>query len=71
MASLPGSTFHRMCSHCGSEGARRIGFCHECGGPVCEKCGNVQHTQGETYVMHDSCLKFGESSSFSMIKFVK
>jgi hypothetical protein len=38
---------------------------------VCAKCGNTQHVKGEHKVMHDICLKHGESSNFSMIKFVK
>ena len=62
---------HRFCAHCGAQGEPRLGFCSECGGPVCSRCGNTQHVMGEHKVMHDTCLKHGESSSFSMIKFVK
>ncbi len=62
---------HKFCAHCGAQGEPRLGFCAECGGPVCSRCGNTQHVMGEHKVMHDSCLKLGECSSFSMIKFVK
>ncbi len=61
----------RFCAHCGAQGEPRLGFCSECGGPVCAKCGNTQHVMGEHKVMHDLCLKQGEGSNFSMIKFVK
>jgi len=64
-------SLRRFCAHCGSQNEPRLGFCAECGGPVCAKCGNVQHVHGESKVMHDMCLKHGESSGFSMIKFVK
>jgi len=65
------SAMHRICAHCGSEGQQRLGYCKECEGPVCERCGNTQIIRGERTVMHDSCLKFGEGSSFTMIKFVR
>jgi len=65
-------TLRKFCAHCGSEGEPRLGYCDECGGPVCSKCGNVQHVSGETKVMHDMCLKHGDTGGgFSMIKFVK
>ncbi|MGB4592369.1 MAG: hypothetical protein WBI63_01155 [Coriobacteriia bacterium] len=62
---------HRICSHCGAVGEPRLGFCDECGGPVCAKCGNNQLARGQHRVLHDMCLKHGEGSSFTMIKFVK
>lgn len=62
---------HKFCAHCGAQGEPRLGFCAECGAPVCSKCGNTQHVMGVHKVMHDTCLKHGENSSFSMIKFVK
>jgi NAD-dependent SIR2 family protein deacetylase len=61
----------KMCSHCGEQQAERIGYCAECGMPVCSKCGNSQITLTERTVLHDSCLKYGEGDRFSMIKFVK
>lgn len=67
---MPGS-LHKMCAHCGSIGERRIGYCHSCEGPVCEKCGNSHITRGQERVLHDSCLKDSGDSSFSMIKFVR
>jgi hypothetical protein len=62
---------HRVCAHCASVGQERLGYCHECSGPVCEKCGNIQHIAGETRVYHDLCLKDSQDSGFSMIKFVR
>ncbi|KAF0207837.1 MAG: hypothetical protein FD171_1482 [Actinobacteria bacterium] len=71
VAGLAGSLLNKFCAHCGAQGEPRLGFCSECGGPVCSRCGNTQHVMGEHKVMHDTCLKHGEGSSFSMIKFVK
>ena len=65
------ASYTRVCMHCGSIGAQRIGYCDECGTAVCEKCGNTQITISNRKVMHDSCLKQCAESSFSMIKFVK
>jgi len=63
---------HSMCTHCGSVGAQRIGFCSVCDTPVCEKCGNTQITLSERKVMHDSCLRdSADKGSFSMIKFIE
>lgn len=61
----------KMCVHCGSIGAQRIGYCDECGQAVCDRCGNTQIALGTCKVMHDSCLKQCSDSAFSMIKFVK
>ncbi len=61
----------RICAYCGSVGQERLGFCGVCGLPVCEQCGNVQHIRGETKPIHDACLRSGEGSGFSMIKFVE
>lgn len=63
--------YARVCMHCGSVGAQRIGYCDECGTAVCEKCGNTQITVGNRKVLHDSCLKQCAENSFSMIRFVK
>lgn len=71
MVDVAEPVLHRMCVHCGAEGARRLGRCHECGDTVCEKCGNTQHVLGESRVLHDFCLKESQSAGFSMIKFVK
>ena len=60
----------RMCRHCASLDAAKLGTCVVCGLSVCEKCGNVQHTRGERRVIHDSCLRDDEDG-FQMIKFVK
>jgi hypothetical protein len=60
----------RMCRHCGAFDVRKLGQCVVCGLAVCEKCGNVQHTQGEHRVIHDACLSQDENA-FTMIKFVK
>lgn len=61
-----------MCSHCGAVGEERLGFCDECEGPVCSRCGNVQYIAGQRKILHDICLKHGEKDSgFSMIKFVR
>lgn len=68
---VPDAPLHSFCTHCGSTGAHRIGYCSVCDTPVCEKCGNTQITLAERKVMHDSCLRDAEASSFSMIKFVK
>lgn len=65
------SPFVRICPHCGSVGAERLGYCDACGTAVCEKCGNTQISLSSRKVMHDSCLKECVESSFSMIKFVK
>lgn len=64
-------TFRRICAHCGAEGEPRLGFCDQCEAPVCAKCGNIQYVSGERKVLHDICLKYGEDSGFSMIKFVR
>ena len=63
-------TSRRFCSHCGAIGAQRIGYCKVCDISVCERCGNIQHIQGEKQAIHDECLNKA-SSGFSMIKFVK
>ncbi len=68
MAQTP---LHSMCTHCGSLGAQRIGFCAVCDTPVCEKCGNTQITLTERKVMHDSCLRDSQKTVFSLIKFVE
>ena len=68
---MPKPALFNICAHCGAEGALRIGYCHECGGPVCEKCGNSHFVSGERRVLHDFCLKDSQSPGFSMIKFVK
>jgi hypothetical protein len=60
----------RLCTNCGALDAPRLGRCVICYMPVCEKCGNVQHTHGERRVIHDACLSQDESA-FSMIKFVQ
>ncbi|MDZ4064587.1 MAG: hypothetical protein U1E22_07965 [Coriobacteriia bacterium] len=60
----------RFCPHCGAIGARRLGHCKVCKLAVCERCGNIQHVQGETEIVHNECLK-NSGGSFSMIKFVK
>lgn len=60
----------RFCTHCGSVGAHKLGYCTVCDLAVCERCGNTQHIQGEKQVIHDECLKKG-TGGFSMIKFVK
>ena len=65
------TALHSMCTHCGSVGAPRIGYCSVCDTPVCEKCGNTQITLTERTVMHDSCLCDSDKNSFSMIKFIK
>lgn len=59
-----------MCHTCGAFDTRRLGPCVVCTGPVCEKCGNVQHIKGEHRVVHNSCLD-KEDHGFTMIKFVK
>ncbi|MCE5203036.1 MAG: hypothetical protein ABFC80_02590 [Coriobacteriales bacterium] len=61
----------KMCAHCGAVGEPRLGYCDECGGPVCARCGNVQLSLGKQKVLHDMCLKHGENTSFSMIRFVR
>jgi len=68
---MPESSYRRICMHCGSVGAERIGYCDHCGTAVCEKCGNTQISLNNRKVMHDSCLKECSESAFSMIKFVK
>jgi hypothetical protein len=68
---MAGSPYNRICMHCGSVGAERIGYCDECGTAVCEKCGNTQIALASAKVMHDSCLRECSESHFSMIKFVK
>ncbi|MRS12715.1 MAG: hypothetical protein EG823_06550 [Actinobacteria bacterium] len=68
---MPEAAFSRICMHCGSIGAQRIGVCDECGTPVCEKCGNSQIALNERKIMHDSCLKQCAETHFSMIKFLK
>lgn len=60
----------KMCTHCGAIGGSRLGICSVCGLSVCERCGNIQHSCGETKPVHDDCLRQAEDH-FSMIKFVK
>ena len=60
----------KFCPHCGAVGSTRLGKCHVCKLTVCEKCGNIQHSKGETQIVHDECLHKGDGS-FSMIKIVK
>ena len=60
----------RFCSHCGAIGSARLEKCYVCKITVCEKCGNIQHSQGETHVVHDECLHKSDGS-FSMIKIVE
>jgi len=44
--------------------------CSVCALTVCDACGNIQHSQGETKPVHNQCL--GDAHEhFSMIKFVK
>lgn len=60
----------KLCAHCGSMGAVRLGYCKVCRIAVCEKCGNTQYAHGEKEVTHNTCLD-QTGDSFSMIKFVK
>lgn len=59
-----------VCPHCNAVNTRLIGDCAVCGRIVCERCGNVQHAQGDRRVSHDECVKH-DDSAFSMIKFVR
>jgi hypothetical protein len=68
---VPEPAIHKICVHCGAEGSLRLGRCHECGEPVCEKCGNSHFVSGERRVLHDFCLRTSGSPGFSMIKFIK
>lgn len=62
--------FNRMCPYCGAADARRLGECSVCHRVVCERCGNLQFSQGERHATHNACLKKHEGG-FKMIKFVK
>lgn len=68
---MSSSQYNRVCMHCGSVGAERIGYCDHCGTAVCEKCGNTHFSCGTRKILHDSCLKDCADDSFSMIKFRK
>lgn len=59
-----------VCLYCGAEGVKRLGYCKICGLRACEKCGNFQHSMGERFAAHDSCIKH-DDTAFSMIRFVK
>jgi hypothetical protein len=59
----------RLCNNCGALDAHALGRCVVCYMPVCEKCGNIQHSHGERRVIHDACLPKDEGA-FSMIRFV-
>lgn len=60
----------RLCRHCGAVDSRKLGQCTVCGLAVCERCGNVQHGQGERKIIHDSCLT-EDGAGFKMIRFIK
>jgi hypothetical protein len=60
----------RRCAHCGAVDSHKFGTCTVCYLPVCERCGNIQHVQGERRPIHNSCLAEGDHG-FTMIKFVK
>jgi hypothetical protein len=62
--------FGKMCPHCGSTAARRLGECSVCHRTVCEHCGNVQIAGGQRRVTHRECLRKADDH-FKMIKFVR
>jgi ribosomal protein L40E len=59
-----------ICLFCGAENIRVLGSCRVCGLKVCDKCGNFQHSMGQRFAAHDSCIR-RDDSTFSMIRFVK
>jgi hypothetical protein len=56
--------------YCGAEGGEKLGVCKICGQRVCEKCGNYQHSMGERFAAHNTCIR-RDDSAFTMIRFVK
>ncbi|MBA4370873.1 MAG: hypothetical protein C0418_04765 [Coriobacteriaceae bacterium] len=65
-----GTGSHVFCPHCGAPHTRRLGRCDVCRHPVCERCGNIQHRQGERAAVHNECLKEA-GGGFSMIRIVR
>ncbi|MBI5230830.1 MAG: hypothetical protein HY876_01570 [Coriobacteriales bacterium] len=62
----------RVCPHCGSDDAVRLGVCTVCERIVCDRCGNIQHTAHGRRVCHDACLhKDQEGGGFKMIRLIK
>jgi hypothetical protein len=70
-AAVTERSLRKVCAHCGTSGEPRLGFCDHCEAPVCARCGNIQYISGERKVLHDTCLKQGDGSGFSMIRIVR
>lgn len=60
----------RICLHCGSSEARKLGECTVCHKVVCDHCGNTQMAMGKRLVTHQDCLSKARDG-FKMIRFVK